>query len=150
MLLSFVIYGAPIPQPRHQVTRGGIHYIPTDHPIRAYKAAIAAEASRLSSQPTDQPVAVFLTFVFERPPSHFNKSGLKPTARLYPARNDWDNLAKGVCDGLTAARVWIDDDQVVMANVVRRYAAQGEKARTEIAVSTLDDETETKPEASAC
>jgi hypothetical protein len=142
MLMAFQIPGQPVPQPRHQVTRRGIAYIPTDHPIRAYKARIVEAAARLVKTPTDQPVAIWLAFIFERPKSHRHSTGLRKGARTYPPKCDWDNLAKGVCDGLTKAGVWIDDDQVVLAKVERRYAEEGEEARTEITVTTFDEDAE--------
>lgn len=130
--MNFTVGGQPVPQPRPRIVRRGKKtwaMTPGDHPIHAYRQAVATAAQIACPYPTDDPVSVIVQFTFERPPSHMNKSGVKKTAPLYP-RCDCDNLAKGCLDAMTGI-VWYDDDQVAELHVYKRYGTSGQ---TEITV----------------
>ena len=127
--------GQPVPQPRPRVsTRGGFGraYTPTKHPIHVYRQAIKLVA-RASGKKIAGPTALVVDAVFQRPPSHWRKHDLSPTAPLWP-NADGDNVLKGVADALTDAGVWGDDDQVVFWSIRKRYAARDEQARTIITI----------------
>lgn len=130
--MNFTVGGQPVPQPRARIsTRGGFArgYVPSKHPIHAYRQSVAAAAKIACPHPSEDAVSVILQFTFARPKSHMLKSGLKPTAPLFP-HCDCDNLAKGCLDAMTGI-VWYDDDQVVELHVYKQYGTSGQ---TEITV----------------
>ena len=142
--ITVEIPGDPIPQPRARATRGGHMYTP-GKTIRPYKQAIAIrvglEAKRRRWKASDGPFEVVIVCVFARPPSHWTKAGeLAASAPSFPGMRcgDWDNLAKGVQDAVTACgNVWRDDTQVVDGRGIKRYAGCGEPARTIIQIRRL-------------
>ena len=110
-LISFIVDGLPIAQPRHRATaRGGFvqHYLPSDHPIHAYKREIMVKASAQNVATIEGAVRLDLLFSFLHP-----KKGKHRKAQFKISKADLDNLEKGVMDGLTDAGIWIDDAQVV-------------------------------------
>lgn len=133
MALAFTVHGDPVPQPRPRVsTRGGFGraYTPTQHPIHAYRRAIAFEAAKAGATPVTASVNVVIDAVFARPKSHCNKSGLKADAPALP-RCDVDNVAKAVLDALTGV-TWEDDTQVARLVVEKSYGTEG---RTTVRIS---------------
>jgi Holliday junction resolvase RusA-like endonuclease len=142
--ITVEIPGDPIPQPRARATRGGHMYTP-GKTIRPYKQAIAIsvglEAKRRRWKASDGPFEVVIVCVFARPRSHWTKAGdLAASAPAFPGLRcgDWDNLAKGVQDAVTACGgVWHDDTQVIDGRAIKRYAGGGESARTIIQIRRL-------------
>jgi Holliday junction resolvase RusA-like endonuclease len=142
--ITVEIPGDPIPQPRARATRGGHMYTP-GKTIRPYKQAIAIrvglEAKRRRWKASDGPFEVVIVCVFARPPSHWTKAGeLASSAPAFPGLRcgDWDNLAKGVQDAVTACGgVWHDDTQVIDGRAIKRFAGRGEPARTIIQIRRL-------------
>jgi Holliday junction resolvase RusA-like endonuclease len=134
MELTFSVPGDPVPQPRHKVTARGrfAHaYIPKSHAIHAYREAIAAAALAAGATPTThEPITLVIDLVFKRPPSHFNKSGLKKDAPILP-RPDVSNCQKGIEDALNGV-AWVDDRQVGEAIVRKSF---GTEARTTVNVA---------------
>ncbi len=132
MAVTFTIAGEPVPQPRPRVsTRGGFAraYVPKEHPVHAYRKAIAEAADEAGLVAQDEPLNVVIDAVFERPKSHLNKAGVKPTAPRLP-RPDVDNLAKAVLDALQDV---IGDDTLVARLVVEK--SYGQEARTTVRIS---------------
>jgi Holliday junction resolvase RusA-like endonuclease len=128
----FTIPGEPVPQPRPRVsTRGGFAraYVPSSHPVHAYRKAVATMARAAGLTDTSEPLNVVIDAVFTRPTSHLNKSGVKPDAPRLP-RPDVDNIAKAVLDALQDV---IGDDTCVSRLVVEK--SYGEEARTTVRVS---------------
>jgi Holliday junction resolvase RusA-like endonuclease len=146
--LTIVIPGPPSPQPRPRFSRkmGKPYY--KDNGIVAYRASIVIratiEARQTGWQRQTGPMGIVVRFAILRPPSHFRADGsVRPSAAMFPPKRagDWDNLAKGVCDALTDSGViWVDDDQIVDAHVLRRYAWPGEKPSTTVTVRGAADE----------
>ncbi len=126
------MHGEPVPQPRPRVsTRGGFAraYVPKEHPVHAYRKAIAEAADEAGLVAQDEPLNVVIDAVFERPKSHLNKAGVKPTAPRLP-RPDVDNLAKAVLDALQDV---MGDDTLVARLVVEK--SYGQEARTTVRIS---------------
>lgn len=130
-VITFVVQGEPVPQPRPRVsTRGGFAraYVPAKHPVHAYRQKIAAEATRAGLEPQSEPVEVIVEAVFVRPKSHMTKKGVKPTAPKLP-RPDVDNIAKAILDSLQD--VMGDDANVRLLTVGKAY---GNESRTTVSV----------------
>ena len=132
MAVTFTIAGEPVPQPRPRVsTRGGFAraYVPKEHPVHAYRKAIAEAADEAGLVAQDEPLNVVIDAVFVRPKSHMNKAGVKPTAPRLP-RPDVDNIAKAVLDALQDV---MGDDTLVARLVVEK--SYGQEARTTVRIS---------------
>jgi Holliday junction resolvase RusA-like endonuclease len=132
MAITFTVEGDPVPQPRPRVsTRGGFGraYVPSTHPVHAYRRALASTARAAGLSLTAEPLNVVIDAVFVRPKSHLNKAGIKPTAPKLP-RPDVDNIAKAVLDALQDV---IGDDTLVQRLVVEK--SYGKEARTTVRVS---------------
>lgn len=127
-LVSFRVYGDPVPQPRPRVsTVGGFAraYVPGSHPIHAFREAVRLAALAAGVKPSAGPLEVSILAVFARPASHRLTGGeLRKGAPLFPGRRcgDADNLAKGVLDALHGV-AFHDDDQADLGFVRRRYGA---------------------------
>jgi Holliday junction resolvase RusA-like endonuclease len=125
MAITFSIPGDPVPQPRPRITVRGKHghaYVPKDHPIHAYRQAVAVAARAAGVTEDGGPVSVIVDAVFARPKSHLNKSGVKPTAPALP-RPDVDNLGKAVLDALQD--VMGDDTNVGRLLVEKSWGTEG-------------------------
>jgi len=130
--VTFTVAGQPVPQPRPRVsTAGGFAraYVPGQHPVHAYREAIAAAARAAGLTTTGEPLNVVIDAVFKRPKSHMRKAGVKPDALKLP-RPDVDNIAKAVLDALQDV---IGDDSLVGRLVVEK--SYGQEARTTVRVS---------------
>ena len=132
MAITFSVPGDPVPQPRPRVsTAGGFAraYVPKQHPVHAYRQAVAAAARAAGLTETGEPLNVVIDAVFGRPKSHMNKGGVKPTAPTLP-RPDVDNIGKAVLDALQD--VMGDDTNVSRLVVEKSY---GMEARTTVRIS---------------
>jgi len=119
-----------VPQPRVRVsTRGGFAraYVPSKHPVHAYRDAILREALACGLTPTSEPIEVIVDAVFKRPKSHLTKRGVKATAPQLP-RADVDNVGKAVLDALKS----VFDDTHVRRLIVEK--SWGDEARTTVRV----------------
>ena len=131
MAITFSVPGDPVPQPRPRVsTRGGFAraYVPTTHPVHAYRRQLTAAARAAGLTTTSEPLSVVIDAVFARPKSHMRKSGVKPDAPKLP-RPDVDNIGKAVLDALQDV---VGDDTNVSRLVVEK--SYGTEARTTVRV----------------
>lgn len=128
--MSFTIHvpGDPIPQPRPRITvrPGGFAnaYVPKDHPVHAYRQAIA-----LSWRPRpmlEGPLRLEIEFTFVRPKSAKRR-------QWHTVKPDASNCVKAVEDSLNGV-AWRDDSQVVELVVRKGY---GEQASTTITVTEV-------------
>jgi Holliday junction resolvase RusA-like endonuclease len=128
--ITFSVAGDPVPQPRVRVsTRGGFAraYVPSKHPVHAYRDAILREALACGLTPVSEPIEVIIDAVFARPKSHMNKRGVKASAPALP-RADVDNVAKACLDSLKD----LFDDTHVRRLIVEK--SWGDEARTTVRV----------------
>lgn len=132
--VEFQVAGDPVPQPRpRHVVIGGrpVSFVPREHPIHAYREAIALAAQAAGVKQLAGPLVVEVEAVFGRPPSHLLKSGAVRNGAPMIPRPDWDNIAKGVCDAI------LDQDSVIAkGSCEKRYAVAGEQPHTKVLVFT--------------
>jgi Holliday junction resolvase RusA-like endonuclease len=128
--ITFSVLGDPVPQPRVRVsTRGGFAraYVPSKHPVHAYRDALLREALACGLTPISEPIEVIVDAVFKRPKSHLTKRGVKASAPQLP-RADVDNVGKAVLDSLKS----VFDDTLVRRLIVEK--SWGDEARTTVRV----------------
>jgi Holliday junction resolvase RusA-like endonuclease len=127
------IPGEPIPQPRHKFRIMGkgaaaipVPYIPTKHPVHAWKQAVALLYRSGSSTPLieEGPIQVALEFVLPRPESRTTKRG-DNVREWHDRRPDCDNLAKAALDALKGV-AWHDDSQIARLAVAKVMASATE------------------------
>ena len=131
------IPGTPVAQPRHRIsTRGGYAktYLPKDHPIHAFKQAIALQAA--GGGLFSGPVEVSIVAWFPMPSSWSKKKRKQHEWRWHTQKPDGDNLAKAVLDALKEH--WNDDCQVAMLTVRKRWHSGA--GLTEIRVSEIQED----------
>lgn len=115
--IAFVVHGLPIAQPRHRATarNGYVHlYLPTDHPVHAYKRLIAAAALEQKKGVIEGAIRLDILFSFLPAKS---ARGIKTQFKI--SKPDLDNLAKAVKDAITDSGLWIDDAQVVEMHIAK-------------------------------
>ena len=108
---EFVVYHEPVGQPRHRISTHGKHarmYLPTKHPVHAFKRAIQAEFGK--RLPFHEAVEVVVNAWFPRPKSKTWKTRPMPSYR-HIKKPDADNVLKAVLDALNGL-AWVDDAQV--------------------------------------
>lgn len=119
-MMSFVVFGKPIAQPRHRAAaRHGhiVHYLPNAHPVHAYKKALIIEAKRHAKGMIEGAVRLEILFSFAFPKAK------KGTKEFKISRPDLDNLEKAVMDAMTDGEIWIDDAQVVDKRSIKIYGS---------------------------
>jgi Holliday junction resolvase RusA-like endonuclease len=134
--ITFSVPGDPVPQPRARITvkgKRGHAYTPSEHPIHAYRAAIAAAAIKAGAAPTNEaPLTIIIDLVFVRPKSHFFASGeLNPRTALKVPRGDCSNYQKGIEDCLNGV-AYVDDEQLAKTICEKTY---GTEARTTVRIT---------------
>lgn len=89
-------------------------------------SAMQRMADTAYSLPLTGPLAVSITFVMERPRSHYgtgkNADKVKASSPKWPATMpDIDKLLRAILDGITDSQMWRDDGQVVWVQCAKRY-----------------------------
>jgi len=121
-MLTFTVYGVPIPQgsTRAFIPKGWTRPIVTadNAKTKPWRQAIvdSAREQMRGCGPLLGPVELTVRFYLPRPKS-------APKRVLVPAKlPDLDKLVRAVCDALTAAGVWRDDAQVVQVLASKAFA----------------------------
>lgn len=144
--LHIHIPAVPVAQPRqrHAVMGGSVRsYMPSSHPIAAFKASVRLAASQAySGPPMDGPLMVSLTFVFPRPKGMVWKKRPMPRVR-HTGRPDLDNLMKAFFDSLNKV-LWIDDAQVCSCTCSKFIACGTEQPHVEATISEIVDDVSAK------
>jgi Holliday junction resolvase RusA-like endonuclease len=139
----------PIAQPRPRaVIRGnhaGVAPAKKEHPIHAFKATVAmaysAHQSKMATHdraPHTGPVQITLKFLFPRTTAMTWKSRPMPRIKYTKKKNDFDNVAKAVCDALNGV-AWVDDGQIYRAQVERWYCNGDEAPHVEMTIIMEDE-----------
>ena len=138
---KFTVFGEPMPLSRHRYHKG-IMYNPS---AKFQRQFLRDSLPYLPLEPLSGAIEMELAFFFQRPLSHF-RSGryshlLKPTApRYHSSRKDLDNLVKFVMDALNA-KAYKDDGQVCSLRCSKAYINPGERARVNVVLRQLPDDT---------
>jgi Holliday junction resolvase RusA-like endonuclease len=147
MDISFTIRGKPTAQARHRTfmikTKTGKDLrINTDPHKKAKDDFLALAHENAPDKPLKGPLLVMMKCVFPRPKKHFytgkRADVMREDAPLFcpSKKNDFDNLAKFVCDSLNHI-FYEDDGQIVVGGpVLKMY---GEVPRTEFTLRTIDE-----------
>lgn len=136
MAIAFVVPGEPVPQPRPKISTVGGRgraYVPSSHPIHAYRQAVALMAKAAGATPTkDAPLTLQIFLEFVRPKSHYRANGeLNPRTALKVPPGDCSNYQKGIEDALNGI-AWVDDVQVGKTIVEKTYSVE---ARTTVRIT---------------
>ena len=121
---ELIVNHEPVGQPRHRISTFGKHarmYLPTKHPVHAFKKAIQAEFGGKSI--CHEAVEIVVNAWFARPKSKTWKTRPMPSYR-HTKKPDADNVLKAVLDALNGL-AWVDDAQVFSATV-RKFVCSGE------------------------
>jgi crossover junction endodeoxyribonuclease RusA len=120
-MMTLTVPGRPYPQGslRSFHTKGGATVTPQKPSVLVYRADI----QRIWGDPNPWagPIHIDIEFMFMRPKSHYNKSGLKPSApKRHTQSPDIDKLARSVLDALTGY-AYVDDKQVVLLHATKQW-----------------------------
>jgi Holliday junction resolvase RusA-like endonuclease len=117
MQLKFNLALAPRPASRPRCTcHGRFPSVYNDPAYSAWLKAATEQIKPLAGDPFDGDIWISVEVIVRRP---------KKTVKKRPS-GDVDNYEKGVFDAMTKAGIWKDDDQVVEAVVLKRWAAENE------------------------
>lgn len=145
--VSFFVPGTPAPQGsmnafpfRRRGGRLGVHVAHSNAQTIPWREAVQTAATvEMRGRPLlDCAAYATVMFYFERPASHFLRSGaLKASAPLYPSVRglgyDLDKLARAILDSLSKI-VYVDDVRVVDLTVRKRFS---EVAGAQISVGPM-------------
>lgn len=129
-VIHFFVPGVPVPQGSKSVSRSGHLYDVNAKQLKAWRKKIAEVIAGLGIETQIVgPVSLSVTFCFERPKSHFNKSGLTKNApRMHTSKPDLDKLIRALGDGIaTDAQLLKDDSYIVSVNAEKRYCVGAEQ-----------------------
>lgn len=147
-IITFTIYGEPIAKGRPRsfsIKKNGkfvgVRNV-TPERTRRYESIVRDEGQKVM---LENNLAVLTGLVklhikgfWQWPKSKFRKT--KPREEeLYPSRVDADNLLKSVSDAFNSL-FYLDDKQVVIATSEKWRAKQGDPARVEVTIESLDKE----------
>ncbi len=147
MRIQFTVRGKPTAQARHRTffikpNKGKAFRKNVDPHAQPKNDFLALAHQHAPDEPLTGPLLVFIKAVFPRPKKHYHtgkqSNVLREDAPLFAPshRNDFDNLAKFVCDALNHI-FYKDDGQIVFGGpVIKLY---GTSPRTEITLMTVDE-----------
>lgn len=131
------VAGTPIPWKR---TGGGLtrrRFTPKRQRVWGETIAAAWLASGLPVG-LKPPYEIVTTAQFSRPPSHYNKSGLKQGAPEWPnvSKGDFDNLIKAATDALEGVGVLGNDGDVIDGRSIKRFVERDRPSGLLIEISS--------------
>lgn len=124
-VVSFVYVADPVPASRPRVSKFGTYYSG-----RYKQYLVHAKASiPKAAFPLEGDLCIDIEFAVQKP---------KTTKRTNP-RGDIDNYAKAMMDVITKLGYWEDDDQVVHATFIKRFAEAEEAPHTRVRIYGIQD-----------
>ena len=130
--VTFEIPGKPFGKQRPRFSRrSGRTYTP-DQTVK-FEQAVGQIALQHFPQPLEGPVRLIVWATFQPPVSWSKKKTAELINRPHVQKPDFDNIAKGICDGLN--RIAFADDSQVAECTVRKV--WGPRARTVVPVEAL-------------
>ena len=135
MNIQLRVFGTPASQGSKRWLPNG-RMIEADKKLKPWRSAVYEAVNHTFNPKSflslEGPIAVRVTFLFERPKNHYGtRQGepyLKGSAPRYKTSTpDVDKCLRALLDPLTEMKVWKDDSQVVIAHAVKRYCNEGEK-----------------------
>ena len=136
-LISFTIYGEPIPWKRPRFN-GKSKHVYEDSKVREYKKQVisAFEESGGKVYEKDVPLRMSVRFYLQVPKSASKKKIREMISKLFPTkRPDNDNLYKGIADALNGI-AYYDDSQIVITHIHKRWT---EYPRVEITIEEVKE-----------
>lgn len=135
MIVQFTIPGRPTAWQR-TVGKGGNRFTPRDMRVAQRAIQVLGKAAMRGKPPLAGPVRLEVLCVYSIPPSWPRaKQECARAGRLWKTTvPDHDNLGKQISDALNGVG-YVDDAQVVMSSVGKRYGAP---ERTEVRLTALD------------
>ena len=138
MTVKLTIPAVPVAQPRHRVAKTGVAYLPSDHPVHAFKATCALTwHQEAQSGPLTGPIHLDVIFVLPRPQRLTRKRRANPRVH-HDKKPDLDNLLKALKDSLNKL-AWHDDSQVCSCHAVKCYASADEPPHVELVVGPFGE-----------
>lgn len=137
--LELTVYGCPIAQPRHRITKFGGRYIPKEHPVHEWKRRLSAVAQSAISDMrfayVPRPAPVWLEVYFKLPRS----KSIPKKQQDHTKKPDTDNLVKAVKDAFKGV-FYEDDSQVCRLIAYKDYVRNGQQPQVAIVIATNDHE----------
>ena len=135
--MTFTVPGEPVAKGRPRFARIGPH-VRTFTPAKTqrYEDTVRLMAQSAGVPLLDGPVRVTIEAVWPMKGTPLKKGSRPSVPKI--TKPDADNVAKCICDALNGI-AWHDDGQVVALLVRKRYAAQGEAARTVVNVKQWEE-----------
>ena len=98
-------------------------YLPKSHKVHGFKSAIRAAFIESAGKwrTIKGPVRLKIWCWFEMPKSWPKKDRAECNKQWHTGTPDWDNVGKAVSDALTDCGAWVDDSQVVICSVVKKW-----------------------------
>ena len=131
-MIKFRVDGEPKAQPRPRAFAFHGHARMYDAGTsNGWKKLVASSARPYCHKtPLLGPLRVNLHFSFERPKSHYGRRNGRPyikesAPRSMTGKPDVDNLAKAVMDALTDVGMWVDDAQIIVTEITKRWSNDG-------------------------
>lgn len=133
----FEVPGTPVAKQRPRTTRTGHTYTPQQTVMYENLVKTCFIQKYPCHEPTDLPVSVSIIAVYPIPKSWSKKEQIKAANQeRFPHKNDWDNVAKAVCDSLNGV-FYKDDSQVFDGSVCKRY---GDRPRVVVMLTTFEED----------
>jgi Holliday junction resolvase RusA-like endonuclease len=115
----------PVAASRPRVTRWGTYHA---KPYKEWLTAAGKSLAAVDARFPEGHLAVEVEIICTR----------ARTSKLSTPKGDVDNYAKAALDAITHAGIWPDDKWVVDLLIHKRFAAEGEPARTEVHIQPCD------------